>query len=1081
VLNFLRLSRGASPAAVEYPQHVLPCRTSRRSATLALFGLLSVQVGRAQDPQAAPQAQSVSGTVRSSVSGLPLPLVDVRVRGSKVRTVTNSDGRFALSLPSLQDTLRFSLIGYKPEKVPIDGRTEIDVQMAALPAELEAVEVVTAYRVQDRGTLTGSVSTVSGGDLANLPVANLSNALAGRLGGTTITQNAGTPGRESSIRVRAVGTFNDADPLYVIDGVVSDKFAFDGLSPGDVDDISVLKDGATAALYGSRAANGVILVTTRRGSVRPTGFTYNVSVGAQDAPRIPPTLDAYQHAQTINNFLSYNAFPTTDARYYTADELDYFRTHSWDWIGTLWRDPLDVHHSLNISGGTDGVRYFLGGSWLNETGSFDNLSFGRSTARANLDVDLTSHLKASVDFNGARQNRHGPSWQIGNWAQEDLYKALALRTRMVPPYVNGLPVGNWVEWHPGVVISNASGYDRHQWSELNVKGRLDYQMPWVHGLNASLTYFKGYTSSYEKQFNLPYDMTLFDTWGGHGHLLGSQVVGTKQRAAEEFLLTNQAPYNRYQLNAQLNYKRSFGKHGVDALFVYEQAASDTAWLEGQRNNFISSSIDQFIAGSSDPADSRVEGREAQSARLSYIGSVGYSYADRYYLQGSFRYDGSVIFAPAHRWGFFPSVSAGWRLSQEPFFKVPFINELKLRASYGVVGNDAVGDFQWLQRYVIDTGAVFDSPTQGIAPGSLANPLITWEKSKSYNVGLDSRLWGNRFSLTLDAFSRKTHDILGSRQAQVPGTLGASLPDENYQQIDSHGFEIELGYNGGADDGPRSFKYSLRGILGYATNKIVVLNEAQNLADYQKRLGRTTAPSSACFGYIATGIIRTQADLDALPAGYTVNGAPAQLGMLNYQDLRGPRVTAPDGTVTNLPPDGKITSDDQAWMCDYNSPPINYGVSIGASWNGLRVDALFSGAAGNKLLMHADGRSIQGRAEESSYGYWADHWTPDNPNAAYPGYFGTGYKTTYPVSTFWLRDGSFLRLKNLTVSYDMPERLTRALGLASASVYCTGSNLLLLIDHVGDWGYDPEMVNIRAYPLMRTVTLGMTASLKRSLQ
>jgi TonB-linked SusC/RagA family outer membrane protein len=1055
-------------------------------AVVALFGLVPPQVARAQEPPVGPEApaQAVSGTVTSSVSGLPLPSVNVRIKGTNQRATSNAEGRYTLNVPSLQDTLHFSLIGYQPQNIPIDGRTEIDVQLVALPAQLEAL-VVTGYRVQERSTLTGSVSSVDGGALADVPVDNLSNALAGRLAGATITQNAGTPGRESSIRIRAPGTFNNIDPLYVIDGVASDKFAFDGLSPQDVDNISVLKDGATAALYGSRAANGVILVTTRRGSVKPTEFTYNVTVGAQDATRIPPTLNAYQHARTINDFLSYNGVAPTDANYYAVDELAYFQTHSWNWIGDLWRTPLDVHHSLSISGGTDGVRYFLGGSYLDATGSFDNLSFGRTTARGNLDVDLTSRLKASVDFNGARQNRHGPSWGINaagtaDWGQEDLYKALALRTRMVPPYIDGLPVGNWVEWHPGVVISNQSGYDKRQWSELNIKGRLDYQMPWVQGLSTSLTYFKGYISSYDKQFNLPYDMTLFNTWGGNNHLLGNQVVGSKARTAEEFLRTRDAPYNHYQLNAQVNYKHNFGRHDVDALFVYEQAASDTAWLEGRRDEFISD-IDQFIAGSSDPADSRVDGREGQSARLSYVGSVGYSYADRYYLQGSFRYDGSVIFAPEHRWGFFPSVSAGWRLTQEPFFHVPFVNELKLRFSYGVVGNDDVGSFQWQQGYVIDTGAVFDSLTKGIVPGSLANRAITWEKSKSYNAGLDARLWDNRINLTLDLFYRNTYDILGSRQAQVPGTFGASLPDENYERIKSHGFEVELGYDGGARDAARSFQYYVKGVFGYATNKIVRLDEAENLRPYQKRLGRTTAPSSACFGYIATGIIRTQADLDALPPGYSINGVGARLGMLNYKDLRGPTVTAPDGTVTNLPPDGKITSDDQAWNCDYNSPPVNYGISVGASWKGLSLGALFSGAAGNKLLMHGDGRAIQGRAEESSYAFWADHWTPDNPDAAYPGYFGTGYKTTYPVSTFWLRDGSFLRLKSLTLSYGVPQGITRPLGLSGARVYCTGTNLLLLVDHLGDWGYDPEMNNIRSYPLMRTFTLGMSASLRKSLQ
>ncbi len=745
----------------------------------------------------------------------------------------------------------------------------------------------------------------------------------------------------------------------------------------------------------------------------------------------------------------------------------------------MWRDPLDAQQSVNITGGTEGVRYFLSGSLLDATGSFDNLSFKRITTRANLDIDLTEHLKAAVDFSNTRRDRHGPSWpgNANDWGHEDLYKALALRSRMVPPYINGLPVGNWVEWHPGAVISDAAGYDKRDWSEYNATARLTYRVPFVNGLSATLAYYKGYAEAFRKRFNLPYEMALFNTVGGHNHIVGDSVVGDKTRSDGEYLVNNDGRDNFHQLNGQLNYVGSVGNHHLDALLVYEQAESDTGWFEGRRDKFISPDIDQFIAGSTE--NSRVDGRQAQNARMSYVGSVAYDYARKYFLQMSFRYDGSVIFAPEHRWGFFPSISAGWRLTEEPFFKAPFFNELKLRGSYGVVGNDDVGSFQWLQAYNIVQGAVFDTVTQGLTPGSLANRAITWEKSRSYNVGLDSRFWDRRISLTLDVFYRNTYDILGSRQEAIPSTFGASLPDENYQEIDAGGFEIELGYDGSAGDAARPVKYSLHGTLGYATNRIVRLDEAQNLRAYQKRIGRTTAPMSSCFGYIYTGMLRTQADIDALPAGYTINGVPPKLGMLNYKDLRGVGQGADS-------PDGKITGDDQAWICDYDSPPLSFGVSLGASWRGLRFAALLQGAAGYRRMMQANGRDIQARAEESSYGYWADSWTPDNPDGAYPGYRipftgGSNYRTSYPASTFWLRDGSFLRLKSLTVSYLLPDRFTNGLGLSAATLHFTGTNLLMLKDHFGDWGYDPEMNNIRSYPLMRTFAVGMDVSLRRRVQ
>jgi TonB-linked SusC/RagA family outer membrane protein len=606
-------------------------------------------------------------------------------------------------------------------------------------------------------------------------------------------------------------------------------------------------------------------------------------------------------------------------------------------------------------------------------------------------------------------------------------------------------------------------------------------VPVVEGLSANLVYYKGYRETHRKQFNLPYDMALFNTWGGHNHLLGDQRVGTRARSAAEFLMERHDRDDDYQLNAQLNYAGSFGAHTVDALLVYEQAETDYTWFDGRRDNFISPAIDQFIGGSSGPEDQRADGSQSQGARISYVGSVGYNYARKYFLQGSFRVDGSVIFPPENRWGFFPALSAGWRVTEEPFFNVGFIDDLMLRASYGVVGNDAVGSFQWLQSYVIETGAIFNGPTTGLAPGSLANRDITWEKSRSYNLGLDSRFWGNRMSFTLDVFSRNTYDILGDREESTPSTFGASLPDENYQEVNSRGFEIELGYDGLAGSPASPVKYYLRGNLGYATNEIVRFDEPENYRPYQSRIGRTTAPMSACFGYIAAGILRTQADLDALPAGYTILGRAPQLGMLNYKDLRG------DATVDTLGviPDGRITGDDQAWICDYHSPPVNYGFAIGGSWKALRIDALFHGAAGSKHMMHINGRDIQARAEEASYGYWADSWTPDNPDGAYPGFRipytgGSSYRTRFDPSTFWLRDASFLRLKNVTVSYDLPQGVARRFGVNRARVYVTGTNLALLHDNFDEWGFDPEVTNsndgnIRSYPLMRTWSLGMNVS------
>ncbi|HYH56108.1 MAG TPA: hypothetical protein VD772_05815, partial [Anseongella sp.] len=406
---------------------------------------------------------------------------------------------------------------------------------------------------------------------------------------------------------------------------------------------------------------------------------------------------------------------------------------------------------------------------------------------------------------------------------------------------------------------------------------LNYQLPFVDGLGlkASINQYK--RDIYNKQFNLPYEMTLFNTLGEHNHIVGDQAVGIRPREADEFLLSRYDKIERYQFNAQINYRKNFGDHSLDALLVYEQAEGDDLWFNGRRDEFISSDIDQIIGGSPDPGNSTVDGNQNQTARISYIGLVSYNYGQKYLLEASFRYDGSIIFAPDNRWGFFPSASAGWRISNEPFFNSGFIDDLMIRASVGLLGNDAVGDFQWLQSYDIVDGAIFDGPTFGLQPGVIANRAITWEKSLSYNAGVNATLWEGKMNLRLDLFRRDTYDILGSRQLSIPSTFGALLPDENYQKIDSKGFEIELGYNGQAGSSGDAVNYYVRGNFGYAVNEVIQLDEAENIRPYQSEIGR---PTGGIFGYVATGILRTQADLDALPEGYTIEGNEPRLGMLN---------------------------------------------------------------------------------------------------------------------------------------------------------------------------------------------------------
>ncbi|HEY9487767.1 MAG TPA: TonB-dependent receptor, partial [Chryseosolibacter sp.] len=1020
----------------------------------------------------------------SAEDGLPLPGVNVIIEGTSAGTTTDADGHYSLSVNSNDAVLVFSFIGYKSQRIVIGNQTTINLTLEADVQSLQEV-VVTGYRAQSRGTITGSVASVNSQEFEDVPTGNLSNALAGRLTGVTITTPSGTPGMESKITIRSMGTFNNADPLFVIDGVIRDKYAFDALSPTEVEDISILKDGASAAIYGSRAANGVVLVTTKRGSNQAPSLNFSSSFGIQAPTRIPEALNAYEHATLINDGLAYQYFyndnfvvPQGDARLYAQDELDYFKENSWNWVEELWQTPITTQHALNINGGSDNVRYFLGGSYIYATGSFENLDYRKLNLRGNVDVDVTRNLTVSLDLSTDNRSTHGPSWDVGNWRQEDLYKALVLRSNMVPPLVNGMPTGNWVEWSPVAVINGEAGYNDTGWAGLNSTIMLNYKVPFVDGLGVNMKYNRYQRDELRKQFNLPYEMTVFNTLGSHNHIVGDQPVGVRPRAAQEFLLNRNEKINTYQFNLQLNYKKNFGDHNLDAFLVYEQWESDERWFQGRRDNFVSPSVDQYVGGGRGPEEQQADGREVELARLSYVGSVNYDFKEKYLLQGSFRYDGSVIFAPENRWGFFPSGSFGWRVSKEPFFASGFIDDLMLRGSVGLLGNDDVGSFQWLQSFNIVDGAGFNGVSTALEPGVLANRAITWEKSLSYNAGLNARLLNNSISFKADFFLRQTYDILGDRESSIPSTFGASLPDENYQEVDTKGFEIELGYNNFFGSADNRINYYLRGNFAYARNEIIKLDEAENLRPYQSKLGRpigladnyTTNISrlDILFGYVATDIIRTQEDLETLPEGYTILGEAPRLGMLNYRDVRGPNSDSPDG---------RITVDDREYLGKFSIPPMNYGFSVGLSWRSLKLDALVQGVAGHQIMLHANARRVQGRAEESTYRFWADHWTPENTDAAYPAARRFGWPPTdFPSSSWFMRSGAFVRLKNVNLSCDLPQGIINKLKMKSVRLFYNGTNLALLHDNIGDWNHDPELNNIRAYPMMATHSLGLNIGL-----
>ncbi|WP_423735822.1 SusC/RagA family TonB-linked outer membrane protein [Chitinophaga caseinilytica] len=1016
----------------------------------------------------------VTGKVTSE-QGEALPGVSVQVKDRKTGTATNAEGVFSINMPEGTHVLVFSYIGMETQEVTVDGKNNLTVRMKNAGTTINDV-VVVGYGTNTKRNVLQSVSSVSGAKVAEIPVATLSQALAGRAPGLFITAGGGKPGRSSSVRIRAYdGIGSSLPPLYVIDGVIVDQFAFDGLDATEVENISVLKDGAAGAVYGVRGANGVISVTTRKGVAGPPKINFLSSYSIDEAAKVPQTLSAYDEAVYTNDLLR-QTDPNwqTNAAYYAQDELDYWKGTDVNLLNKYFKRPHELRNTLNISGGSEKVNYFVSGTHYNGTGSFNNVEYQKYNMRARIDAQVTKDLSVTVNLSSDIRKDLKPFWfyDFDSDDMSNLYQGLLIRGKMAEDYIDvdgkSYPVGNFMKWHPGEVVNGKNGYNRKRWNNYQAMLDVTYKIPGVEGLKARGTFAYYNRNDYRKALNLPYKLYTFNSTGSKNHLVGNEIDLTRTftRNDGNTLRESYATSNFYQLNLYLEYARSFGKHNIGVMAVYEQSETNDNNFFAQNQFLLSPELDQLSLGSSDSKDFSLGGGEFDEGRLAGLGRVTYDYAGKYLLEAAFRYEGSRYFVPSNRYAFFPSVSVGWRISDEPFFKdnIRFVDDLKLRGSIGFTGQEprynADGSIntqlQWEQYYRKVNGAFFGGLSNGVTVGTLPNKDITWAKKRSLEFGIDGQLLNRKVSFSAVRFMNRRSDILTSRQLSIPTTFGATLPLVNYGIVESSGFEFEIGYKNTLSRDVTvhaSFNY------GYATNKQVQIDQASNIRPYQSQTGRATG---GLFGLVATGIIRTQAELDKLPAGYTINGATPRLGMLNFKDIRG---------ATSDQPDGKIDGNDQEFVAKYSTPPATFGVNAGVTWKGLSVDVFVQGVGNYYRFRNTLNMAQYATQEAGSFAYWKDHWTPENPNAQYPIY--SDYGNTGGASSFWLDNASFIRLKNLNIGWALPSKIVKATILKDARIFFNGSNLFLFKDNI-KW-YDPEGT-LTAYPINRNYTFGINLTL-----
>ncbi|WP_236970084.1 SusC/RagA family TonB-linked outer membrane protein [Membranihabitans marinus] len=1034
---------------------------------------------RALDYRDVEKAQeTINGRVVDE-SDSPLIGVNIQVRGQNMGTTTDIDGRFTLSNVEIGAELVFSYIGYMEmvEVVTAENASQSwEIVLKGDAALLDEI-VVVGYGSQKKVNVTGAIVALKSEELQNIPASNLSNTLAGRAPGVQIVGTSGLSGASSNIRIR--GSFGE--PLYVINGIIKSKDDFDALNANEVESISFLKDAASAAIYGSSAGNGVVLVTTKKGLVQAPVIEYQASYSTGRTTKPIQNFSAVEEILYANNVAVTRGQPEP----YGQEILDYFSDKSYSINDLIWQDPSVNKHTLAVSGGSEFANYYLSLGYHDERGSYKNLGFKRYNFRSDVGVNITKELKATLNLSGNQRNYDRWYWPYDGYDDinvSDFYRATFNWTRLYPFYQdevgnptndpNDIPVKPSGGWHPPQLMLNEGGYRNNIQRTIDGILRFDLDLSsLVRGLSTSVQGQYGIYDRNLKSFVIQNRFYIFQPGSTSNPFLPGPVdltqTGSHNLSSNYDNIREEVQIaSNYQYNWFVNYHRKFGANDISLLAVYEQSESEFKLLNGQADQLLSTSIDQIYNASGDTERRWFNGYEDAVARASWIGRASYALMERYYAEFSFRYDGNYKFAEGNQWGFFPSFSAGWRLSEEEFLKgISWLDHLKLRASFGQTGSDSnINAWRWGEVYQKTTGYVFGSSLiDGIQPGALPNPDLTWSTIEMWDLGLEFGFLNNRLTGEFDVWGKTESDILGTRIGSTPTTLGASLPAVNYAERSWKGYELSLSWNSDFGD----VSYSVYGNMGYAVDQWDVIDEAPAFTDgtyannWRSVVGKS---SSRIGGYISKGLIRTQAQLDEIPEDFTQFGRKPILGTLLFEDIRGANFS--EG------PDGKIDGNDWTYLSDNGSPRINFGVGFKWSWKGFSMNVHGQGvSAYDRMITTRNGDGVF-QVDRPYFEIWArDYWTPETPNAKYPRVGNTWRQAEYggEGSTFWLRNGAYFRLKNVDLAYKIPVKLLGDKSIDAIQVYFNSTNLFVisaLKEH------DPEQFTLDSYPIMKTFTGGL---------
>jgi len=970
--------------------------------------------------------------------GEALPGVNILVKGTREGTATQADGEFELTVSDPEAILVFSFVGYLSKEVAVGNQKFLEVALEVDEKALEEV-VVVGYGTQKKVNLTGSVSTIDAAELTAVPQPSLAQSMMGRAAGVFIKNGNGQPGQnKTTFNIRGFGT-----PLIIIDGLPASENDFNHIDPNEIESFSILKDAASAAVYGARAGNGVVLITTKRGSTSAPQITYNANYGAQFFAVVPEFVSSADYAR-MENMARYNeglapvwTREQIEKLVDGSDPLRYANTNWWD--ETLRKYAPLIQHNVNIRGGTEGVKYFVSGGYQSQRGmerSGDTRS-DRYNLRSNIDVAITQKLNLNVNLSVIYQDFVGPYFQLERTAtaagvMTRIYRARPFFPAQYPDPTKLPTMGGGDDAPVALTEIDHAGYKK--WNKLtgDAKVTFSYQLPLGIQLKANYRFYRLTDQYKEKQKKTP-------TYNYNPDI--DQYTLVRYLSDPSRLYERRSIQNNLDQQYFLTWNKTFGNHYVDALLVHEVLSNNEDMIDASRLRY-DFDIDYLFAGPD--LDKNNNGRANEGGRKGWVTRLNYDYQGKYLVEINGRLDASPRFPKETRWGFFPSASVGWRISEENFLKdkIPFLTNLKLRASYGKLGYDNIGNFQYLQTFSVTSSHIFDGLTntleKGIRADALANTTITWEKMTTSNIGLDFSLWKNSLEGSVEYFYRRRTDVLGARMLSLPDVVGANMPQVNYAEYDNRGWELTLNHRHQLGE----VSYNIGGNISWNREKALLIDQNEFASQEALRRGNRIGQwTDVVWGKMTEGLFQTKEEIENWADQDGRNNATILPGDVQIVDYNG---------------DGRITDEDNVIIGRGNFPKLTYGLNLSFNWKGFDVGMLWQGAGlydfnllnspDLTLPLYAGNTPNMAMLKDSYVPVTSaeDQWLPANTNARWPRYRTDNYNrghSSYRFNDFWLINGSYLRLKNLEIGYTLPVSLTRKWAIDKCKIYVSGSNLL----------------------------------------